>query len=146
MSSFIQIDTTPPFPGSTRLNPSSVPLQDCPIEQHHGHLTKILRMVSIGFVLALTAHVATAQTAPSGSGPDPSFPVVATTSIGTTSGTTYLLNQDESVYYLAGSTIGNQAGCPALDTNPFEPGNGSAQAILYDPTANRLYIQSPLTD
>jgi sugar lactone lactonase YvrE len=128
------------------LNPSSVPLQDCPIEQHHGHLTKILRMASIGFVLGLTALAGTAQTAQTGSGPDPSLPVVATTSAGTTSGITYLLNKDESVYYLAGSTIGFEAGCPALDTNQFVPEDGQVQGILYDPTANRLYIQSPLAD
>ncbi|MGD0630710.1 MAG: chitobiase/beta-hexosaminidase C-terminal domain-containing protein [Terracidiphilus sp.] len=99
-----------------------------------------------GMLAASAAIPAAGQTAPTGNGPDPNLPVVATTTSGPVSGITYLLNEDESVYYLNGSTIGYQSGCPTLDTTQIVPGDGDVQSILYDPTANLLYIQSPLSD
>jgi len=124
----------------------SVPVQDRPVEQHHSHLTKFRRVASIGVVLGLTALVGKAQTAPSGSGPDSSVPAVATTTSGPSSFITYLLNKDESVTYLDGSMIPYEKGCPALDTSQFAAGGIHVQSILYDPTANLLYIQSPMMD
>jgi len=123
----------------------SDPVQDFQLEQYHVHLTKIRRAASIGVVLGLTALVGTAQTAPTGSGPDTSVPVVATTTSGSPSFVTYLLNKDESVTYLDGSTIPYQSGCPAL-ASQFVAGGIHPQSILYDPTANLLYIQSPMAD
>ncbi len=83
-----------------------------------------------------------AQTGPTGFAPVSGVPIAAAQ---TPSGnTTYFLNEDESVISMTLSTLASV--CPALGTNQFQAGNGDDQAIVYDPTANRLYILSIATD
>jgi sugar lactone lactonase YvrE len=97
-----------------------------------------------GFLLAaITQSGASAQTAPTGYVSDANVPVVAATT--PNEGFTYLLNRDESVLYLDQGGFAN-AGCPALDSSTFVAGQGLQQNVIYDATANRVYIMSPLAD
>jgi hypothetical protein len=84
-----------------------------------------------------------AQTAPTGYVSDANIPAVAATT--PSQNYTYLLNRDESVSYLQVGQI-VLAGCPPLDQSQFVPGSGYEQNLIYDATANRVYIMSPLAD
>jgi len=111
--------------------------------REEGVLRRALRGPMTVALASVLAGVAQAQTAPTGNVSDANIPVVAAATSSAT--TTYVLNRDESVSYLQQGNI-VVAGCAALDATAFRSGTGLQQNLIYDSTANHLYIMSPLSD